>query len=208
MTTTATEPVSRPPGEERVGALPAPDERGVFRRTVDAVTGIMALLSVACIVVMLVATVADVVRRTIWGTSIHGVTELGEVAMVAIVFLGLGYAQSRDAHVSMTLLVRRLRPDVAALVNGLGLLLVTAVVGWMLMVTTERAIASYEISEYRFGLVQIPIWPARIAIAVGVAAYLLELLFALWDDVRAVRLAPRGPASGRQRPDLEDAGRH
>ena len=160
---------------------------GRIRGTIDAVTRVMAMLSVTCIVVMLLATVADVVRRYLWGTSIHGVTEMGEVAMVAIVFLGLGYAQSRDAHVSMTLVVRRMRPESAALVNGLGLLLVTAMVGWLLLVTSERAIASYQVSEYRFGLVQIPIWPARIAIAVGVTAYLLELLFALYDDIRVAQ---------------------
>lgn len=208
MSTTQTEPTGpTDQGSVLKGPRKGGPPRGRIRGTIDAVTRVMAMVSVTCIVLMLLATVADVVRRYLWGTSIHGVTEMGEVAMVAIVFLGLGYAQSRDAHVSMTLVVRRMRPECAALVNGLGLLVVTATVGWLLLVTSERAIASYQVSEYRFGLVQIPIWPARIAIAVGVTAYLLELIFALYDDIRVAQASWHPHPSGSDRPDPDDTRR-
>lgn len=168
---------------------------GAVRRAVHAVTQALAFLAAVCIVVALVATVADVTRRSVSGQSVKGVIELGEVLMVAIVFLGLGYAESRGAHVSMTALVRRMRPETKAVVNVLGLLLMTLIVGWMVFVTADRAIDSVAAQEYRFGLVQIPVWPARIAIAVGLAAYALELLFRLFDNIqiaRAVRSAARG----------------
>jgi TRAP-type C4-dicarboxylate transport system permease small subunit len=158
-----------------------------LRRAVHGTTQVLAFLSVLCIVVMLVAIVADVTRRTLAGQAVAGVVELGEVIMVAIVFLGLGYAERRGAHVSMTLFVRRLPPRAAAIVNGAGLLLVVLVVGWMVYVTADRALASFEAKEFRFGLVRVPVWPARIAIAVGLAVYFLELLFRLVDDIRAAR---------------------
>lgn len=160
---------------------------GPIRRTVHQLTQVLAFLAVSCIVVMLVSIVADVARRTFAGKSVPGVVELGEVMMVAIVFLGLGFAERRGAHVSMTLLVRKLPPRAAAVVNGLGLLLVVGVVGWMVYVTADRALASFDVREYRFGLVRVPVWPARIAVAVGLAVYLLELVFRLFDDVKAAR---------------------
>lgn len=163
------------------------DGGSTVRRVVHAATQVLAFLAIVCIVVVLVATVADVTRRGLTGQSVKGVTELGEVLMVAIVFLGLGFAESRGAHVSMTFLVRRLRPRAAAVLNALGLALVVVVVGWMVYVTADRALASVAVQEYRFGLVRVPVWPARIAIAVGLAAYALELLFRLLDDVRAAR---------------------
>lgn len=164
--------------------LPAVRTGGLVRRTVHQATKVLALLAVFCIVVMLVAIVADVTRRTLFGQAVPGVVELAEVMMVAIVFLGLGFAERRGAHVSMTLLVRKLPPRTAAVVNGLGLLLVMAVVGWMVYVTADRALISFEAREFRFGLVRVPVWPARIAIAVGLAVYFLELVFRLIDDVR------------------------
>lgn len=73
------------------------------------------------------------------------------------------------------------------------------VVGWMVLVTADRALASFEVREFRFGLVRVPVWPARIAIAVGLAAYLLELVIRLIDDTRAA--LGKGPA-----PAVEDTG--
>lgn len=168
------------------------DQRGVrsdsqLRKFVHGLTQALAFLAVFCIVAMLIAIVADVTRRTLAGESVPGVVELGEVAMVVIVFLGLGFAERRGAHVAMTLVVRKLAPRTAAIVNGLGLLLVVAVVGWMVWVTADRALESFAVQEYRFGLVRVPVWPARIAIAVGLAVYFLELVFRLIDDVRAAR---------------------
>lgn len=158
-----------------------------LRRVVHGIVKAFGYVAVACIAFMLVAIVADVTRRSVAGKSVPGVVELGEVMMVAIVFLGLGYAESRGAHVSMTLLVNRLRPRTAAMVNGLGLLLVVGVIGWMVYVTADRALESVAVQEYRFGLVRVPVWPARVAVAVGLAVYFLELVFRLLDDLRAVR---------------------
>jgi TRAP-type C4-dicarboxylate transport system permease small subunit len=168
--------VSEPQGVRSDSAL---------RRVVHSLTQILAFIAVFCIVGMMVAIVADVTRRTLAGESIPGVVELAEVAMVVIVFLGLGFAERRGAHVTMTLVVRRLPPRTAAIVNGLGLLLVVLVVGWMVWVTADRALDSFAAREYRFGLVRVPVWPARIAIAVGLAVYFLELVFRLVDDIRA-----------------------
>lgn len=156
----------------------------LLRRAVHATTQVLAFLAVLCIVIMLVAIVADVTRRTLAGESVAGVVELGEVMMVAIVFLGLGFAERRGAHVSMTLLIRKLPTRPAAIVNGLGLLLVAFIIAWMVYVTGDRALDSLEAREYRFGLVRVPVYPARIAIAVGLAVYLLELVFRIIDDVR------------------------
>ncbi len=72
-------------------------------------------------------------------------------------------------------------------------------VGWMVYVTADRALASFEMREYRFGLVRVPVWPARVAIAVGLAAYFLELVFRLFDDIKAAFGKGPGPIS-------EDAG--
>lgn len=160
--------------------------RHPVRVLIHAITRLLAFAAVLCVVFMLVAIVADVVRRALAGESVEGVVELGEVMMVAITFLGLAYAESRGAHVSMTLLVRKLPLRLAAAVNALGLAVVVGVVGWMVYVTTDRALMSIDLQEYRFGLVRIPVWPARIAVAVGLAAYFLELVLRLIDQFRAV----------------------
>lgn len=159
---------------------------GGARRIIVRVARGLGAVSALLIVFMMVSTVADVSRRQFAGEAIPGVIEMGEVLMVATVFLGLAYTEVRGAHVNMTLLVRKLPPRIAAMANTVGLLLVLFVVGWMVYVTGVRAFEAFEIKEYRFGLVQIPIWPARVALAVGLAAYFAALLPRLVDNVRGI----------------------
>jgi TRAP-type C4-dicarboxylate transport system permease small subunit len=160
--------------------------KGLFRRSIDKVSTVLAFIAVVCIAFVLVAVIADVTSRTFFGQSIGGVVEMAEVMMVIIVFLGLGYAERRGAHVSMTLLVRKLPSRAAAIVNAIAFVVVVAVLGWMMWVTGDRAIASVVAGEYRFGLVRVAVWPARIAIAVGLAVYLLEVFLGMFDNFRTV----------------------
>lgn len=164
-----------------------------FRRALHATTRVLALLAVSCIVFVLLAVTADVTRRALIGESIGGVVEISEVMMVVIVFLGLGYTESRSGHVSMTLLIRKLSSRSAAIVNSFGLLVVLIIVAWMVWVTGDRALESVAAGEYRFGLVRVPVWPARIAIVVGLAVYFLELALRLSDNIRAIRLGGQSP---------------
>lgn len=159
---------------------------GRTRRAIIMVARGLAAVSALLIILMMVSTVADVSRRQLAGEAIPGVIELGEVLMVATVFLGLAYTETRGAHVNMTLVIRKLPPRVAAIANTSGLLLVLFVVGWMVYVTGDRAVEATEAQEYRFGLVQIPVWPARIALAVGLASYFLALLPSLADNIRKI----------------------
>lgn len=157
---------------------------GMVRKTVHFISRALGILAVLVITFMMVATVADVSRRYFAGSPIPGVTEAGEVIMVMAVFLGIAYTESRGAHVRVTLVLEMLPPRVAAIINSLAMLLVLALLGWMVWVTTGRALEAIEINEVRFGLVKIPVWPGRIAIAVGLAAYFLEAILRVYDSLR------------------------
>ncbi|MHA7140408.1 TRAP transporter small permease subunit [Arthrobacter sp. Sr33] len=167
---------------------------GRTRRAIIIVARVLAAISGLLIVLMMVSTVADVSRRQFLGEAIPGVIEMGEVLMVATVFLGLAYTEIGGKHVNMTLVIRKLPPRMAAIANTVGLLLVLFVVGWMVYVTGERAIEATEAQEYRFGLVQIPVWPARIALAVGLTAYFLALVARLPGNIRNITAPRQAPA--------------
>lgn len=157
---------------------------GVARKAVHLLSRALGYIAVLVILFMMVATVADVSRRYFAGTPIPGVTEAGEVIMVMAVFLGIAYTESRGAHVRVTLVLEMLPPRVAAIINSFAMLLVLGLLAWMVWVTTGRALEALEVNEVRFGLVKIPVWPGRIAIAVGFAAYFLEASLRVFDSVR------------------------
>ena len=70
-------------------------------------------------------------------------------------------------HVQFGAVTAMLPPRVARYLEIVGALASIAYVGWMAYATLGRAIDSVQIREYRFGLIEVPIWPARIAIPLG-----------------------------------------
>ena len=78
--------------------------QAVFGRIAD-ITGWIAL---AFLAFMMVGISMDVVVRAIWGRSVPGLFEMSEMAMVMVVFMGLGWTLKDDAHIRVTMLSDRL----------------------------------------------------------------------------------------------------
>ena len=141
----------------------------------------------ALLLIMSAATV-DVLSRNLFRKSVPGIIESAEVILVIGVFLGMAYAQRLKAHVATSLIIDRFPAPAARVLRAAGLLAVivyAAIAAWM---TGTRACQSFTTGEVRFGLIEIPQWPARAAISIGFGLLVLELL----RDFRATwREAPR-----------------
>jgi TRAP-type C4-dicarboxylate transport system permease small subunit len=141
----------------------------------------------AAILVLMLLTTADVAKRSFGGGSIRGVIEITEIALVVTVFFGLVGAEVSGAHIRTSVLVDRLRVRVAGVVTMGSLSVCIFVTGWLTFQTALRAQASVQAGEYRFGLLSVPIWPARVAIALGLGALTVALIARLFGELRAWR---------------------
>jgi TRAP-type C4-dicarboxylate transport system permease small subunit len=129
----------------------------------------------ALFLIMLSATI-DVSSRNLGGRSFPGVVESAEIILVIGVFLGLAYAQRTKAHVATSLIVDKFTPRLARLMRSIGLLIVAFYISLATWMSAARAWQSFVGGEVRFGLIEIPQWPARAAIAIGFGILLLEIL--------------------------------
>lgn len=166
------------------GDRPAPLRRA-FHHTSQ---GLGTLAAVGVVVTML-ATVTDVARRTTTGRALPGTVDYSELLMVAVVFLALAMTQRDGGHVSVNLVTARLPDTVARWMRVTGLLVAAVLMLWLTVAATQEAIGSYARNEIRFGLLRIPVWPARAAIPVGCAALVLELVASITDVARSDRPA-------------------
>ena len=73
-----------------------------------------------------------------------------------------------------------------------GLLAFALYAGWATVLSAGRAWDSFRGGEVRFGLIEIPQWPARLAIAIGFGLLFLEVL-------RDLRLTALGRSDGGHR---------
>lgn len=130
-------------------------------------SNVLGYIAVAFLALMMLAITADALIRTLFNKPITGVFEFSEVAMVIIVFLGMGWTQLDDAHIRVTMLRQRLGWRAGHVLDAFAWLAATVALVFLALPATNEAIASFEIREFRWGHIEFPIWWAKIALAIG-----------------------------------------
>ncbi|KDA05465.1 hypothetical protein DC31_16090 [Microbacterium sp. CH12i] len=164
--------------------------------TVEPVTRALASIGV---IILMAATVIDVVSRTATGKGLPGVIEITEIILVAMVFLAMTTAGRDGQHIRVVLLTDRVPDAMARVLRSIGLVLSLGVVVWLIIATIDKAITAVRTAEYRFGLISVPVWPARVAIPIGLICLGVVLLFLL-----VAQIAKSTSVVGREREPFED----
>lgn len=152
-----------------------------MRRAINAISWIGGLVAGALIMMLILLTGIDVFWRNIEGHSVPGIYEYSEVILVAAVFLSLSWAQKVDAHVSIDLVTRALPRKIERGVRMIGILAALVILIWMSLASVQSAWEAWLSGEYRIGLAEVPVWPARVAVAFGMLMLVLQLCLNLID---------------------------
>lgn len=155
-----------------------------LRPAVTVVERVSRILATASMAALMLVTTIDVVMRTASGRGVPGAIEITEVVLVVTVFLGMMTASTDRMHITATIFTDRLPRRPARWVHAVGGVVSIAIAGWLLYGAALRAITSIRGGEYRFGLVSVPVWPARVAIAIGIAGLLFALILHLVEVIR------------------------
>lgn len=185
----------RPPAAVRIAGRSLSLLRLVIQKTSVA----MAWLSGLMVLVLMGMVVTEVLMRKYFDTTLGGTIEYSEVLLVFIVFAGVAYTEQSGAHVKTDLLTSRLPTPWAASVRALGLTVAAALLFWATQATTARGWDAMHAGESRFGIKEVPVWPARLAIPVGLLFLGIETLFVAADSVREA--FGREPAAAAPEPD-------
>lgn len=164
----------------------------VLQRTMRWANAVAALLSGACIFAMMLVGAGDVIGIYFFNSPIPGAFELTEILMVAGVFLAVSLAQARKQHVRVEVLVGVLPPHLQEVLLRLGYAMTAVFFGLIAWVGWSVAVNSYAVGEFSSGIIQVPVTPARFALAIGATLIAIQALF----DVIGPRAAqdPAEPA--------------
>src|SRR5690606_17730459 len=140
-------------------------------------------LSGVVTLVMILSVVPGALGRALFNAPIPGSSELNVALLVARIYLGLAGGQARRAHFRVTVVLDRLPLGVRRVLDMLTTAAAFVAFSLTAFLTADMAIDAVESGEVSFGLIEFPIWPARIVLAAGIAFLALQLL------VDLVRLA-------------------
>jgi TRAP-type C4-dicarboxylate transport system permease small subunit len=132
---------------------------------------------------MAAITFLDVVGREIISEPITIKREVTEIAMICLVYLGMGLTTWLKGHIRVDVVYMLLPQRVRALFDSFTLLVAAAFVALMSWKLIERSHDNYK-SGFMTDLSEIPWWPPTLL--AGLCAIIMTLaLFALWIDAVA-----------------------
>jgi TRAP-type C4-dicarboxylate transport system permease small subunit len=130
----------------------------------------------ALIITIMILTTTDVIARYIIGSPLKGGVEISEILFLSAVYLGLSYTHLFREHVGVDLFTSHLSPTTRRVLETLMLFLALVIYGLLAWRGGEAFWASLNTGEYRWGLISIPLWPARLMIPVGVSVLCLRFI--------------------------------
>lgn len=128
------------------------------------------------VVPMMLSIFLDALLRSLFNVALIGIVESNSLLLVALVYLGIAGAQASGANFRLTLLTSRVGPRLNWLFTTLGCVLMMAalaILGWFVW---QSALYSIERGETSYGLVNFPLWPSRLLVALGISLLWLQLV--------------------------------
>lgn len=153
----------------------------------EGVSKLSLLLGCITAILMMLIIFVEVVARYIFNYSFGVSEEFSGYLLVGMVFLGLAYVASRDAHIKVKIVTSRLSPRTNDWVRVVSLLFFLALVGILTKLGCDFVFLNY-IRDIRSSYIwRTPLWIAMSAIPVGFALFSLSLVFHLVRAIEKLR---------------------
>lgn len=148
----------------------------------------LGALAGAATVLLMLSVVPDLIARSFFGVAIYGMAETSILLLVFVVFLALPAAQVRREHFQVTVLDSVLPPPWLRRVQIMRHLASAAVTGLFAWYATTGAWDSTLRLEQSYAVIAFPVWPGRIAAALGLTLLCVQFLIDAWQAMRAPRV--------------------
>lgn len=156
-----------------------------FEPALRMTSGVLTAAATICLLAVIGLSAADVLVRYINGNGILGAIQVVELLMVILTALGLMVAQRHKDHVAIDLIAMYLPRRVAQALRTIGYFSMSAlflVATWIALSIAFDSFARHEVSV---GVLELQVWPARIAVPIGMLALSFQLFVDGMESMRS-----------------------
>lgn len=149
---------------------------GKVSRATSIISFSSAALSSVLLLALVGVLVTDVFLRNAFNEPLTGTVPWVEVLLVSFAALSLAPTALKGGHISVQVLMERLPVTVRKWCELTTHVLLIALLTWMVYGTASAAVTSFQRGETRVGIVNVPAWPARVFITIGLVLLLIFFL--------------------------------
>lgn len=132
------------------------------------------------VVMMVLVTFFSVIGRSFFGAAIPDDIAISEIMLVVLVFVPFAYVQQLGQHIEITVVTDLLPEPLSYHLGTIGLILGITIMSVTAWVTTGNAVQSYVDGDIFYAsLYDIPIWPAKFVIPLGLWWWVLRMALQL-----------------------------
>ncbi len=167
-----------------------PRKRILVERLADRYTvfcTFTAVLAAITIALMILSTTMDATARYLINSPIPGIFELNEVLLVICVYMGMAWTQIERGHIRVTAFLMRVSEETEVKLNIFAWVVTFIFLFILAYQSAIGAWESFQIREFRWGSVQMPIWWAKALVPIGCWMMNIQLIFDIWKDIEFLR---------------------
>ncbi|MCT8162114.1 TRAP transporter small permease [Pseudoruegeria sp. SHC-113] len=153
----------------------------ILQRKLEEIACYVSAMAVAT---MMSITVLEVFARALFRISVPGSYEYVSLMFVYLIYLGLGFSQRRDAHITVGILYDHMPRRAKKIVEGLYLLIACLFFGALTWTSGVSAFSAYVMGDTVLGIIEVKTWWARAGIPVGLALFSTRFLIQLIDLIK------------------------
>ena len=139
---------------------------------------------------MMLLLIADIVGRAI-DRPLQGMAELSVFVMMIVIYLGFARCEEHREHVGLEFALLMLPKKPRRVMVAVSQLLAAGTIGLLFYAVTTDAWSAFETNDSIEGIVDLPIWPTKFVMVVGMVFFFLQGLINLADAIRP--LTQKGP---------------
>ncbi len=135
--------------------------------------------SALAVATMMTITVVEVLARALFKVSVPGSYEYVSLMFVYLIYLGLGFSQRRDAHITVGILYDNIPRSVRKIAQASYLFVACVFFAALTWTSAVSAWSAYAMGDTVLGIIEVKTWWARAGIPVGLALFSLRFLIQL-----------------------------
>ncbi len=135
---------------------------------------------------MMILLVIDIITRSYF-KPIQGMAVMSVFVMMVVIYLGLARCEENKEHVNLEIVTNALPPPLRRLMGLLSRTLALGTVGLLFYSVLVNAIAAYQSNESIEGTVELPLWPVKTIMVVGLVFFFFQTLVNAIDAAKKLK---------------------